>query len=251
MVTITMGKERSYSFQTDDDNQAALFTNLKKDYELLEDQVNKFRLQKDAGFTCKVGGEDMEYPMDSKGFAKFKKDMEKFYTDKAKCDADKAKQDAEMAMEDAKKNWAEQFKSKQDSVDAEIKVLQAELSNRDSIDTQALVASKAKELAILVNKATTILNVDSASLWDKTETEIKRQVILKTYPTLNVDKESDLAIDAMFKTCEFYQTDSKRIVDAQKQLINNAVPMLTMDSQEPVLTERMQFLTNAYLGGNK
>jgi hypothetical protein len=94
------------------------------------------------------------------------------------------------------------------------------------------------------------LNVDSASLWDKTETEIKKQVILKTYPTLNVDNESDIAIDAMFKTCEFYQTDSKRIVEEQKQLINNAVPVLVTDSQEPIMTERMKFITNAW-GGNK
>lgn len=248
MTIITIGKERSYAFQTDDENQAALFANLKRDYESLEQKVSEMNLQKDAGFACKVGEEDMEYPMDMKGFSKFKKDMEKYYSDKAKCDAEKAKQDAEMAMEDAKKNWAEQFKSKQDSVDAELKVLQAELSNRDSIDTQSLVANKAKELAILVNKATTILNVDSNSLWDKTETEIKKQVILKTYPTLNVDNESDVAIDAMFKTCEFYQNDSKRIIEDQKRLINNVVTVNNFDTEdtEPKQTERMKAITTAW-----
>jgi hypothetical protein len=127
--------------------------------------------------------------------------MDKFYKDKAKCDAEKAKCDAELAMEDAKKNWAEQFKTKQDSVDAEIEVLKAELSNRDSVDTQSIIAEKAKELSVLVNKATTILNVDSDSLFTKSAVEIKKDVISKIYPTLNLDGKTDVAIDAMFETC--------------------------------------------------
>jgi hypothetical protein len=243
-----MGKERTYSFQTDDDNQAALFANLKKDYENLETQVKQLSVQKDENFSCSVGEQEMEYPMDSKGFARFKKDMDKYYKDKAKCDAEKAKCDAELAMEDAKKNWAEQFKTKQDSVDAEIEVLKAELSNRDSIDTQSIIAEKAKELSVLVNKATTILNVDSDSLFSKTAVEIKKEVIAKIYPTLNLDSKTDVAIDAMFETCELYKNDSKRIIEEQKQLINNTVTVNNFDSQDssPELTARMKSITTAW-----
>lgn len=241
-----MGKERTYSFQTDDDNQAALFANLKKDYESLETQVKNFSLQKDESFSCKLGEEEREYPMDGKGFAKFKKDMDKYYSDmlgKAKCDA-------EVALEDAKKNWAEQFKSKKDSVDAEIEVLKAELANRDSIDTQAMIAEKAKELSILVNKATTLLNVDSDSLFTKSAIDIKKEVIAKTYPAINLDGKSDVAIDAMFETCELYKNDSKRIIEEQKQLINNAVTVNNFDAQDdnstPEMTTRMKLMTTAW-----
>jgi hypothetical protein len=248
MTIITMGKDRTYSFQTDDDNQAALFANLKKDYENLETQVKQLSLQKDENFNCTVGEQEMEYPMDGKGFARFKKDMDKFYKDKAKCDAEKAKCDAELAIEDAKKNWAEKFKTKQDSVDAEIEVLKAELSNRDSIDTQSIIAEKAKELSVLVNKATTILNVDSDSLFTKSAVEIKKEVISNIYPTLNLDGKTDLAIDAMFETCELYKNDSKRIVEEQKQLINNAVTVNNLDAQDttPEMTARMKSITSAW-----
>lgn len=244
-MLINIGKERSYAFQTDDENQASLFTNLKRDYEKLEDKVSELTMQLDAGYACKIGDEEMEYPMDSKGFAKFKKDMEKFYADKAKCDADKAKYDAEMALEDAKKNWAEQFKSKQDSADAELKVLQAELSNRDSVNTEAIITEKAKGLAMLIEKASAILNVDSKSLWEKNAIDIKKEVIVKTYPTLNIDNDSEEAINAMFKTCESLQNDTKRIVEQQKQLINNSQNFVNNDSQEPKLTPRMQSMINA------
>jgi hypothetical protein len=248
MTIITMGKDRTYSFQTDDDNQAALFANLKKDYENLETQVKQLNLQKDENFTCKLGEEEVEYPMDGKGFAKFKKDMDKFYKDKAKCDAEKAKCDAELAMEDAKKNWAEQFKTKQDSIDSEIEVLKAELSNRDSINTQSIIAEKAKELSLLVNKATTILNVDSDSLFTKSAVEIKKDVISKIYPTLNLDDKTEVAIDAMFETCELYKNDSKRIIEEQKQLINNAVTVNNLDTQDTTteMTARMKSITTAW-----
>lgn len=248
MTIITMGKERTYSFQTDDDNQAALFANLKKDYENLETQVKQLNLQKDENFSCTVGEQEMEYPMDSKGFARFKKDMDKYYKDKAKCDAEKAKYDAELAMEDAKKNWAEQFQAKQDSVDAEIEVLKAELSNRDSIDTQSIISEKARELSVLVNKATTILNVDSDSLFSKSAIDIKKEVIAKTYPSLNLDGKTDVAIDAMFETCELYKNDSRRIVEEQKRLINNAVTVNNLDTQDtaPKQTARMEYLTKAW-----
>jgi hypothetical protein len=245
-MRIDIGK---YNFNIDgDENLSSLVLALKKDYESLETQVKNFTLQKDENFACTVGEQEMEYPMDSKGFARFKKDMDKFYADKAKCDAEKAKCDAELAMEDAKKNWFEQFKTKKDAVDAEIEVLKAELTNRDSIDTQTIIAEKAKELSVLVNKATTMLNVDSDSLFSKSAIEIKKEVITKTYPTLNLDGKTDVAIDAMFETCELYKNDSKRIIEEQKQLINNTVTVNNFDSQDsiPELTARMKSITTAW-----
>lgn len=241
-MRIDIGK---YNLNIDgDDNLSALLLALKKDYENLDTQVNQFRLQKDENFTCKVGEAEAEYPMDSKGFARFKKDMDKYYADMM----NKAKCDAEAAMEDAKKNWAEQFKTKQDSVDAEIEILKAELSNRDSIDTQAIITNSARELAILVNKATTLLNVDSESLFNKTAIDIKKEVILKTYPAINLDGKTDVAIDAMFETCELYKNDSKRIIEEQKQLINNTVTVNNFDAQDSgtELTARMKAITTAW-----
>jgi hypothetical protein len=248
-MRIDIGK---YNFNIDgDENLSSLVLALKKDYETLETQANNFRLQKDENFSCKLGEEEVEYPMDSKGFTKFKKDMDKFYANKAKCDAEKAKCDAELAMEDAKKNWAEQFKTKQDAVDAEITVLKAEITNRDSFNTEEIIINKAKELAVLVNEATSLLNVDSASLWNKSATEIKKEVLAKTYPTLNIDSETDVGIDAMFKTCHLFKNDTKRIVEEQKQLINNTVTVKNFDSiDEPTLTLRMQSMINAS-GGNR
>ena len=52
----------------------------------------------------------------------------------------------------------------------------------------------------------------------------------------------------MFETCELYQNDSRRIVDEQKQLINNAVTVNNFDAQntEPEMTTRMKSITTAW-----
>jgi hypothetical protein len=93
--------------------------------------------------------------------------------------------------------------------------------------------------------------VDSDTLFTKSAVEIKKEVISKIYPTLNLDGKTDVAIDAMFETCELYKNDSKRIVEEQKQLINNAVTVNNFDNiDEPILTLRMQSMINAS-GGNK
>jgi hypothetical protein len=76
-MRIDIGK---YNFNIDgDENLSSLVLALKKDYESLETQVKNFTLQKDENFACTVGEQEMEYPMDSKGFARFKKDMDKYY----------------------------------------------------------------------------------------------------------------------------------------------------------------------------
>lgn len=201
---INIGKKETYCFQVDDNSMGSELARLKTYYERMEDKLSNL----DEGYSCKVGDSEMEYEISDKGFKKFAKDMKSYY-------------DGLM-------------KGNKDSVDAEIKALKEEISNRDSVDD--LVSAKAKDLVKLALTAQKVLNCDSASLIDLSEREIKEKVIQQAYPNLDTANESEEGINAMFKVAQLYQEDSKKKVERHRQVLENVVrqseTVINYDAQE-------------------
>lgn len=235
---IDIGKKETLCLQVDDKDLLQGLSRLKKNYENMESQL-------DAGYSCKIGDMEMEYDMSEKGFKALYKDMKSYYDGMIK--------DLKSSMKEDKSNCDQliaELKDSKDSLSGKIKALEAEVENRDSAD---IVRTKAKELSTLVASASQILNCDADSLWELPESEIKTKVINKVYPKLNTDGESDVALDAMYKTCEFYKEDSKTIINRQKEMLNNVVRLEdNIDTTEPAIPARYKQKTNAWasqLGG--
>jgi hypothetical protein len=182
----------------------------------MEDKLSNL----DAGYSCKVGDSEMEYEISDKGFKQFAKDMKSYY-------------DGLM-------------KANKDSVDAEVKALKEEISNRDSADT--IIAQKAKALVQLTLNAQKVLNCDSADLIDLSEREIKVKVIAQAYPNLDTANESEEGINAMFKVAQLYQEDSKKKVERHRQVLENVVrqPQSINYDAEPEMSPRMKAKSEAW-----
>lgn len=235
---IHIGKEEVVSLQVDDADLLKSLSRLKANYEKMESQL-------DAGYSCKIGDEDKEYALTSDGFKSYAKDMKAYYDGLMKAVKDE--------MKDVKSSCDEKYselKVAKDAVDAELKIIKEEVSNRDGMDE--VVRKKAKELSTLIDFACDVLGCNPDDLWEKDEYEIKKMVIAKCYPNLPLDGETQGSIDAMFKTCKFYQKDSKSVVLEQKQIANTIVrPEFTKDN---AISARQQVLTESWkksIGGEK
>lgn len=187
MTLINIGKKETYCFQVDDNSILGELSRLKAYYERMEDQLSNL----DEGCAMKVGEQEVEYEISDKGFKQFAKDMKAYY-------------DGLM-------------KSNKDSIDAEIKALKEEISNRDSADE--LVIKKAQELVELSLTAQKLLNCDSKDLLGLKEREIKEKVVKQAYPNLDTTNESDESVNAMYKVACLYQEDSKKKVDRHRQTL--------------------------------
>jgi len=216
MTLINIGKKETYCFQVDDNSVVTELSRLKTYYERMEDKLSNL----DAGYSCKVGDSEMEYEISDKGFKQFAKDMKSYY-------------DGLM-------------KANKDSVDAEVKALKEEISNRDSADT--IIAQKAKALVQLTLNAQKVLNCDSADLIDLSEREIKVKVIAQAYPNLDTANESEEGINAMFKVAQLYQEDSKKKVERHRQVLENVVrqPQSINYDAEPEMSPRMKAKSEAW-----
>lgn len=234
---IDIGKKETLCLQVDDKDLLQGLSQLKKNYEKMETQL-------DEGYACKIGESEYEYDMSLKGFKSLYKDMKTYYDGLIK------------TIKDEMKTELDGYKSKMtdmgktcDAKDGEIKALKAQIdTNADNADLK----TKAKELSSLVFSASKSLNCDADQLWDLSERDIKAMVISKVYPKLNIDGESDTAIDAMYRTCQFYKEDPKSVLNRQKEALNNVVRVnanVNQDSysvQEPSLPQRYKQKTEAW-----